>query len=108
VDQRTGVVRIFVKFPLLEEFLHNDLSGAMTPQGKVLYCELIADAFARTIAIRKMEQEGYVRGPTADAVSLGTEREAYLRIYNDALRRATPLIYYNWKALPPALTGQSE
>lgn len=48
-----GIIEIYVKFPGVDKYLGEDLSGAYTPEGKMMLGEILIEAFCRYIARKR-------------------------------------------------------
>ena len=48
-----GVIEIYVKFPGIDEYLGDDLSGVYTLEGKMMLGEILIEAFCRYVARKK-------------------------------------------------------
>lgn len=52
-DGEKGIVKIFIKFPVVAKYLGPGLRGASTSEGRVFLAELVGEAFSRAVAWRK-------------------------------------------------------
>ena len=48
-----GIIEIYVKFPGVDKYLSEDLSGAYTPEGKMMLGEILIEAFCRYVARKR-------------------------------------------------------
>lgn len=87
-DKRNGIINIYLKYPGIEPYIGPNGEGCDTKLGSMLLSELIAEAFCRVTARRRIEnepiydREGYI--------------DAYLRWHNEHLKRCIPIIHDIW------------
>jgi len=83
-DRKTGVVKIYINYPGISPYLGANGDGTESERGSLLLSELIAEAFCRETARRKVE-EGF-SDPEA-------RLDQYMKYYNDHLRGCIPIIH---------------
>lgn len=55
VVYKDGVIKIFIKFPVVAKYLGAGLDGAETLDGRTMLGELVGEAFCRTVAIERIK-----------------------------------------------------
>lgn len=48
-----GIIKIYVKFPIIGEYLGDSFEGLSTPEGRILLAEVLIEAFSRFISRKK-------------------------------------------------------
>lgn len=82
-DRNTGIVRIYIYYPGISPFLSEKGEGAESERGSILLTELIAEAFCRETARRKVGSD--IFDPEA-------QLDQYLKVYNEHLKLCIPII----------------
>lgn len=82
-DRNTGIVRIYIYYPGISPYLGEKGEGSESERGSILLTELIAEAFCRETARRKVGSD--IFDPEA-------QLDQYLKVYNDHLKLCIPII----------------
>lgn len=83
-DRNTGVIRIYVYYPGVSPYLGENGDGAETERGSLLLSELVAEAFCRETARRKVDKD--IFDPEA-------KLDQFLKVYNEHLKLCVPIIH---------------
>jgi len=86
-NRRTGEIRIYVKYPGIYPYLKENGDGSESDRGSILLSELVAEAFCKETARRKVESDIYAKEAKLDK---------YLQIYNEHLRQCIQIIHSVW------------
>jgi len=86
-NRSTGDITIYTCYPGIRPHLGANGAGSETERGSLLLSELIAEAFCRETARRKVESESL--GPEA-------QLDQYLKIYNEHLKLCIPIVQGIW------------
>jgi len=54
-ERDTGLVKIYVEFPVVAKYLGSGLDGAETESGRTMLAELVGEAFCRAVAWQRIE-----------------------------------------------------
>ncbi len=79
------IIKIYIKFPSVANFIKSGLEGVETPQGKLLLAELVGDAFCKALARKGIESGKYVIPP-------GGEIDAFNNTLNELQKKYLHLI----------------
>ena len=83
-DRNTGIIKIYVNYPGVSPFLNENGDGAETERGSLLLSELVAEAFCRETARRKVDK---------DSSDPEGKLDQYLKVYNEHLKLCVPIIH---------------
>lgn len=75
-----GIIKVFVRFPSVSNFIKSGLDGIDTPEGRLLLSELVGDAFCRALARQGIEIGKYPNVP-------GSEIESFNSTLNDLQKK---------------------
>lgn len=53
---KEGIIKIYVKFPVVAKYLSAGLKGVETPEGRIMLGELVGEAFCRSIARERINK----------------------------------------------------
>lgn len=93
VFYRDGIIRIYIKFPSVAQFIKSGLVGVDTPEGKILLAELVGDAFCKELARQGIEGGKYPKVP-------GNEIDSFNNAVNELQKKylhAIQEIAFSWK-----------
>lgn len=82
-DRNTGLVRIYIYYPGVLPYLGEQGKGTESERGSILLSELLAEAFCRETARRKVGSD--IFDPEA-------QLDQYLKVYNENLKLCIPII----------------
>ena len=82
-DRNTGIVRIYIYYPGISPYLGEKGEGSESERGSILLSELLAEAFCRETARRKVGSDFF--DPEA-------QLDQYLKVYNEHLKLCIPVI----------------
>ena len=82
-DRNTGIVRIYIYYPGISPYLSEKGEGSESERGSILLSELLAEAFCRETARRKVGSD--IFDPEA-------QLDQYLKVYNENLKLCIPII----------------
>ena len=83
-NRHNGEIRIYIHYPGVNRFLGENGNGSETSYGSMLLSELIAEAFCKETARRKVEREYF---------SPEGQLDKYLQIYNEHLKTCIPILH---------------
>jgi len=86
-DRETGILRIYIHYPGIIPYLGENGEGSDSERGSILLSELVAEAFCRETARRKLED---------DYVDPIAHLDQYIKNYNTHLKRCIPIIHRIW------------
>lgn len=66
-NRNTGIITIFMKSPSIAPIIKGGLDGIETPEGRILFAELVGEAFCRELARRKLDVNPPPPGSEIDA-----------------------------------------
>lgn len=82
-DRNTGIVRIYVYYPGISPYLGEKGEGSESECGSILISELLAEAFCRETARRKV---------SSDIFKPEAQLDQYLKVYNEHLKLCIPIV----------------
>lgn len=82
-DRNTGIVRIYINYPGVLPYLGEKGEGSESERGSILLSELLAEAFCRETARRKV---------ASDIFDPEAQLDQYLKVYNEHLKLCIPII----------------
>ena len=83
-----GNITVFLNFPAVSRYLGPGGEGLDTPQGSLMCAELVAEAFSREIARRRVESGVIVSAPGGEIDAYNSELNTLSRKYLETLHRA--------------------
>jgi hypothetical protein len=86
-DRKGGIINIYIHYPGIFPFLIENGEGSESEKGSMLLSELIAKAFCKLTARRKVERDFTVPESLLDK---------YLSVYNEHLQLCIPIIHTIW------------
>lgn len=90
-NRNMGVITIFMNFPSVAKIIKGSLEGIEAPEGRILFAELVGEAFCRELARRKLDTNPPPPGGEIDAFN-----DEMNKIQRRALHRVQELIFA-WK-----------
>ena len=82
-DRNSGIVRIYINYPGVLPYLGEKGEGSESERGSILLSELLAEAFCRETARRKV---------ASDIFDPEAQLDQYLKVYNEHLKLCIPII----------------
>lgn len=55
VEYKDGIIKIYIKFPVVAQYLGSGLDGVETEKGRIMLAELVGEAFCRVLARKRIE-----------------------------------------------------
>jgi hypothetical protein len=88
ISYTNGKFIIYLNFPPLSRYLSPDGTGLESPHGSLMVAELVAEAFARVIARRRLEAglTPYIQGGEIDAML--SQMDAQMKKYLEPIHKA--------------------
>jgi hypothetical protein len=86
-NRNNGEIRIYINYPGIAPYLGINGEGSESQQGSILLSELIAEAFCKETARRKVERESFNPAGNLDK---------YLQLYNMHMKMCIPIVQSIW------------